>query len=297
MRKKGKIEKRIIAGLIDMGITAVISGILMFAAAGAFSEPVKTFEIIIPIVFFVYMLSMDLLHRGQSLGRVLVKEKVAGKNGEMPSTVDFAVRNIIKTMPVLIIFLFPGIRIITIVMAVIYIMVMFVRKDHLAIHDLVGETMVCADAWERQEQDAGVIEEKMISKENGMEEPCIDRVDSKVQKEPQISIEEAIYKPGITGISGYYEEAYIPVTREILFGRAQDCNLIFPNDTPCISRCHCTLSYDVVKSAYCLTDLKSTYGTYLGDGSRLPSGEAMYLKEGEEFYLGQKERFRVGSCG
>lgn len=302
MRKKGKIEKRIIAGLIDLSITAIISAILMFAAAGAFSKPAKTFEIVIPIVFFIYMLSMDLLHRGKSLGRILVKERVVGKNGKMPSTVDFIVRNIVKTMPVLVIFLFPGIRIITVVLAVIYIMVMFVRKDHLAIHDFISDTIVCAEAWEAVKNEADLAEEKRTREEQEqvMEEPCLDRKSPEAQgeEEPQMPEDrefEAMPQPGITGITGAYEEAFIPLNRELLFGRAYKCNIVFPEDTPCISRCHCTLSYDEAREAYCLTDLKSTYGTFLGDGSRIPSGEVMYLKAGEEFYLGQKERFRVGS--
>lgn len=299
MRKLGKMENRIIAGCIDGGVTVVIAIIFMYAAAGICSKPAKTFEILVPVVYFLYLLMTDMLAEGQSLGRKLVKECIMGKGAKAPSKIDYIVRDIIKTMPVLVIFLFPTLRIFTICVAVAYLLFPFFHKKHLAIHDLVAETKVCANAWECVDENRELPQKAMEPTEEKIEENIELQKSHEVRQEEVILEEqeceqESIVKPGIFGVDGVYEDTFIPLTKEIIFGRGHDCNLVFPEDTLGISRRHCMVQYDKENEMFFIIDLNSTYGTFLGDGSKIPSQEKIYLQAGEEFFLGGKEKFRVG---
>ena len=57
-----------------------------------------------------------------------------------------------------------------------------------------------------------------------------------------------------------------------------------PAGTPGISRRHCTVSWR--SSAPRLTDLGSSYGTFLADGRKLPPQNPAELSIGSRFYLG-----------
>ncbi|MBR5596943.1 MAG: FHA domain-containing protein [Lachnospiraceae bacterium] len=100
--------------------------------------------------------------------------------------------------------------------------------------------------------------------------------------------------PELWGVAGIYANTYITLKREILFGRSYSCNLVFPEEMPRISRRHCLLKYDRNKGMFCLTDLQSSYGTFLGNGKKLKPGESVWMAVNEEFCLGNGERFRVG---
>lgn len=100
--------------------------------------------------------------------------------------------------------------------------------------------------------------------------------------------------PELWCIAGNYANNYISLKQEILFGRDHSCNLVFPADMPFVSRKHCVLKYDWKKEMFCLTDLNSSYGTFLGNGKKLSPGESVWLAINEEFYIGKGERFRVG---
>ena len=69
---------------------------------------------------------------------------------------------------------------------------------------------------------------------------------------------------------------------------ASACQLVFRGDTPGVSRCHCQISWDAGKKEFVLTDLKSSYGTFLGNGQRLTVGTAYYIRPGDSFYLGER---------
>ena len=122
----------------------------------------------------------------------------------------------------------------------------------------------------------------------------IDERDWKQKEAEKKAAQRAKLKPGLWGIAGSYADAFVSLEREILFGRAYQCNLVFPEDTRQVSRKHCSLSYDKEIEMFCLTDLWSSCGTYLGNGRKLDAGESVWLKENEEFVLGNSERFRVG---
>lgn len=74
----------------------------------------------------------------------------------------------------------------------------------------------------------------------------------------------------------------------VLIGRSRsDCTIVFKEGTPGISGRHCSLAWDGASGDFVLTDLKSTYGTYLQSGQKLTPGVPYHLKAGECFYLGE----------
>jgi|AGTN01.3.fsa_nt_gi Predicted membrane protein len=99
------------------------------------------------------------------------------------------------------------------------------------------------------------------------------------------SAAESAKKLVLYGISGMYAGRSITLSGgEVVFGRNQAvCNLLFPGDTPGISRRHCTLSCD--GQTVWLSDDNSSNGTFLGNGKRLRSGTKVQMKPGQRFYL------------
>ena len=76
---------------------------------------------------------------------------------------------------------------------------------------------------------------------------------------------------------------------QILIGRSsQDCGLVFQEGTPGVSGRHCSLQFDAVSGDFILTDMRSTYGTYLQSGQKLTPGVPVHLRPGESFYLGER---------
>ena len=79
-------------------------------------------------------------------------------------------------------------------------------------------------------------------------------------------------------------------SQPILIGRdPASCGLIYRSGTPGVSARHCSVAFDGEKGEFLLTDLRSTYGTYLSTGQRLDPGVPFRLKPGDSFYLGERE--------
>lgn len=62
------------------------------------------------------------------------------------------------------------------------------------------------------------------------------------------------------------------------------CQLIFPEEEPYVSRCHCVVCSK--NSGIELIDLDSRYGTFLSDGTRLTPNVPVILRSGESFFVG-----------
>ncbi len=98
----------------------------------------------------------------------------------------------------------------------------------------------------------------------------------------------------ITGLSGFFAGNSFPLRDKIVLGRAPDqCNIVFPPDAPGVSALHCELRYGGGQIE--LMDRGSTYGTFLGDKTRLKNNVPYQLKRGDIFYLGSEvNQFRIG---
>lgn len=76
----------------------------------------------------------------------------------------------------------------------------------------------------------------------------------------------------------------------IIIGRDSNvCRLVFKDDTPGVSSKHCQIYFDENSKSFILTDLKSTYGTYLSNGQKLTPNIPYSLRPKDSFYLGEKD--------
>ena len=81
----------------------------------------------------------------------------------------------------------------------------------------------------------------------------------------------------------------------LTIGRDNGCVVRIPDQTPGISRCHCCLRFQ--QGCLVLVDMNSAYGTFLGNGTRLPQNYPMQLSAGSRFYLGSPNiMFEVRYC-
>lgn len=79
-------------------------------------------------------------------------------------------------------------------------------------------------------------------------------------------------------------------SQPFLIGRdPSSCSLVYRGGTPGVSSRHCSVSYNADTGEFLLTDLRSTYGTFLENGQRLEPGVPFRLQPGSVFYLGERD--------
>ena len=100
----------------------------------------------------------------------------------------------------------------------------------------------------------------------------------------------------LLGVTGKYAgQRFDLLTGKVVLGRdPATCNIVFDRDTPGISGRHCQVSYDRNEDCFVITDLGSTYGTFLGNGKKLAANAAEKLYAGDTFCLADgANRFAV----
>lgn len=65
------------------------------------------------------------------------------------------------------------------------------------------------------------------------------------------------------------------------------CRLVFQEGTPGVSSRHCQVYFDQGEGVFVVTDLHSTYGTFLADGQRLTPDTPVKLPPRSSIYLGE----------
>lgn len=65
------------------------------------------------------------------------------------------------------------------------------------------------------------------------------------------------------------------------------CRLVYQDGTPGVSARHCQVYYDQREGVFVVTDLNSTYGTFLADGQRLSPDTPVKLPPKSAIYLGE----------
>lgn len=74
----------------------------------------------------------------------------------------------------------------------------------------------------------------------------------------------------------------------VMIGRdAANCAIAYREGTPGVSKRHCSVSWNPDTGEFLVTDLNSSYGTYLLNGQRLEPNIPYHLKAGESFYVGE----------
>ena len=95
---------------------------------------------------------------------------------------------------------------------------------------------------------------------------------------------------GVRSLSDQHRGAFIKLgSVPITIGRGQDCAIVFKSETPGVSGHHCTLAYEPSSGSFVLTDMQSTYGTFLANGQKLTPNLPYRLRAGDQFYLGEPQ--------
>lgn len=91
----------------------------------------------------------------------------------------------------------------------------------------------------------------------------------------------------LRGVTGKYAGQKFDLLKgKVVIGRdPTTCNIVFDKNTPGISGRHCQVVYDANEDCFLITDLGSSYGTYLGNGKKLTANVAEKLSAGDTFYL------------
>ncbi|MCD7764011.1 MAG: FHA domain-containing protein [Lachnospiraceae bacterium] len=89
----------------------------------------------------------------------------------------------------------------------------------------------------------------------------------------------------LMGVGGYFGGKTLEVgEKALVFGRnASRCNMVYPDGTKGVSGLHCKV--EKKDGRLYVTDLGSTYGTFMQNGFRLTSNIPQELKSGDAFYL------------
>lgn len=67
------------------------------------------------------------------------------------------------------------------------------------------------------------------------------------------------------------------------------CRLVYQDGTPGVSSKHCQVYYDQKDGQFVVTDLNSTYGTFLSNGQRIAPNTPVRLAPKSSFYLGEAD--------
>lgn len=97
--------------------------------------------------------------------------------------------------------------------------------------------------------------------------------------------------PVLRSLAQQHNGVRIPIQgRQILIGTSQgECQVVFRAGTPGVSRRHCSISWDAATGDFILTDLGSSFGTFLENRQKLAQGVPTRLRPGDRFYLGSPE--------
>lgn len=110
--------------------------------------------------------------------------------------------------------------------------------------------------------------------------------ESSVNKNVSNSSKKAV----IRSMSSQHGSRAFPVSNApVIIGRnAAECVIVFKEGTPGVSGKHCSVYYNAGANTFTLTDLGSSYGTFLGNGMKLTANSPINLKPGDIFYIGDK---------
>ena len=83
--------------------------------------------------------------------------------------------------------------------------------------------------------------------------------------------------------------AVVVGSEPILIGRdPNSCKVVYAEGTSGVSGRHCSVSYDAAAGVFIVTDLRSTYGTFLANGQKMEANVPYRVTPGSEFYVGDK---------
>ena len=106
------------------------------------------------------------------------------------------------------------------------------------------------------------------------------------QQVAQSQQKKAMIRPMDTQHGG---KSYPVGAAPIMIGRdPSNCAIVYKEGTVGVSGRHCTVSFDAATNDFIITDLRSTYGTILMNGTKLAPNAPYRLHSGDSFCVGDK---------
>ena len=95
----------------------------------------------------------------------------------------------------------------------------------------------------------------------------------------------------IRSLAAQHNNVSVPINQTpIMIGRDPAvCKIVFKEETPGVSGKHCQIYFDAAKNCFILTDMGSSYGTFLMNGQKLTPNTPTRLNAKEHFYLASKD--------
>ncbi len=127
-----------------------------------------------------------------------------------------------------------------------------------------------------------------------LKDSTIVTVKEKVQQVRALPLQNNYYEirknPKLCCLGGEMAGATMPIgSTGISIGRdANECNFVIRNASKYISRKHLKVTYEHSNDLFFITDYSSN-GTFLIDGSKIPTNQRYPVKPGTQFYVGRKE--------
>lgn len=266
-------------------------------------------------------------------GRSTIGKKATGIivtniDGMPARGIDIVTRNMIKVLPMILSMLFYPMIVVMIlgtILSLTDIIVCLCNRDHRSLHDLIAGTVILQKNL--LVVTSGTTDENRIPPIHiTLPKPPFSMPQAQPEhfmqpqpafaEQPQASIpgnqafaeqqqfsqnqimEETVmmtpntaWRPALLCNSGKYAKQLLSLDHPIIMGRDAQCNLLFDATTPAISRVHCRI--ENCNGHIFLTDLGSSFGTFLCDGRRLAPNQTVELAVGAWFYIGEKEYFTV----
>lgn len=106
------------------------------------------------------------------------------------------------------------------------------------------------------------------------------------QSQPE---EETGRQPVLRSMAAQHGGMVVPLHHQpVQVGRDRAvCRLVYQDGTPGVSSRHCQIFFDEQENLFVVTDLNSTYGTFLADGQRLAPNTPVKLAPKSSIYLGE----------
>ena len=108
-------------------------------------------------------------------------------------------------------------------------------------------------------------------------------------QQPSQSQPEEGRQPVLRSMAGQHGGMVVPLHHQpVQVGRDRAvCRLVYQDGTPGVSSRHCQIFFDEQENQFVVTDLNSTYGTFLADGQRLAPNTPVKLAPRSSIYLGE----------
>lgn len=140
--------------------------------------------------------------------------------------------------------------------------------------------LVAVLIWKKRSDEK--LDSAMVAAANGPEHTIA------VERLKEMGPSDQIPAYRLVGMEGQFAGRRIALEKQLTLGRDPQNDIAFQSNTPGISGKHCVLQPQ--KEGVLLMDLGSTYGTYLGNGTKLTPKKPVTLRTGDTFYLADKRQ-------